>query len=190
MVVIFGIAAFFMFNKYSTNKHLILGIEKNDQVLIKTELAKGADPNFRIEGGEPLIVYASNKGQADTVQLLLSFGADANATNANGWSAIQHAAAQGYLEIVKVLVGKGVSVDTHGQIATPLLLAAANGKLDVVEFLLASDANPKIADMGGATPLDAAVAGEYQAHQKNAAEDETKFRKIQEVLIQGKPLLK
>ena len=77
----------------------------------------------------------------------------------NPASALCEAAASGDLSSVKRLIEHGVdpnSGDYDKRCA--LHIAAAEGQDKVVEFLLASKANPNVADRWGGTPMQDAVS--------------------------------
>jgi ankyrin repeat protein len=73
------------------------------------------------------------------------------------------AAAAGDLATVKALLDGGTSVDEQdGQGKTALYHAARNGKLDIVNLLLAHKANPNLSEtVDGRSPLEAAAWNEH-----------------------------
>jgi len=97
------------------------------------------------------IHWAVKRGHQTVAQALIDHGADIN-IRAGGiqFHSIHLAAMHGRLEIVKILLNKNHQLlditDKHGQ--TPLLLAAANGHTDTLEYLIS-----KSADLNQATNL-------------------------------------
>jgi len=123
--------------------------------IVKALLMKGAD--VRRDGGESLI-RASENGHLDIVKMLLAAGVDVSSPcrdggeSLNGGESLIRASVNGHLEIVKVLLDQGVYVNTRGRFdrwQTPLLWAAANGHVKVVEFLRAKGGETFIPDVEG-----------------------------------------
>ena len=75
--------------------------------------------------------------------------------DARGWTALHLACAQNHLEICKLLVLEqqaNVNSLTH-ELSTPLIVAAYNGSIEIVKFLLENHANPNLVDHVGDTAL-------------------------------------
>ena len=117
-------------------------------------LLNGADPNIQdADGGTPLMLASRMKLGADSDQRdpdilikLLSVGANPNIQTENGGAtALMFAAITTYQEGVEILLNAGVSVnlrDSDGY--TALHDAADIGNLEIVELLLASDAQTSL----------------------------------------------
>jgi ankyrin repeat protein len=133
--------------------------------------AKGADVNARATRGQTALMWAVAQKHRDVVRVLLAHGADVQART-DVWSqmmavpphgyapynrmiphggdtALMFAARAGDLASAKLLVAGGANVndaDAWGVSAT--VLAAHSGYTDLVEFLLAKDADPNMAAAG------------------------------------------
>ena len=135
-------------------------IRPNMLELTKALLARGADPNARIEkpcplggkdsqstvGATPFLLAATTDAAA-IMRLLAAAGADSQAVTKSKWNAVMLAAGIGRnsgrregdgdaLEAVKLAVELGVEVNTaDGNGVTALHGAARNGEDEVIEFL-------------------------------------------------------
>lgn len=109
------------------------------------------------------LIFASHKGQADIVALLLQRGANVNARDrtssvpeARGNTALIKAAQRDHTEVIRVLVtqGKGIQVDAatkEGE--TPLVLVAEAEDLEAVKLLHGHGAKINHRDNRGASTL-------------------------------------
>ena len=120
---------------------------ENDISPVRLFLAAGMNPNARGKENRqrPAIVAAAESGSLEIAKLLLSEGADPN-LSLNPWPreamTLLYAANGGHVEIVRLLLENGAKVDTkdtHG--ITPLMAAAMRGDREIVELLLAKDAD-------------------------------------------------
>jgi ankyrin repeat protein len=142
-------------------------------------LATKADPNRQNEDTQTPLTIAARKGSRAMAALLLAHGADPNIARkvhpgygANPLSEgrkmfgtpLHIAAARGDVELVALLLTNRADVKPLSlYLETPLQGAAACGKADVAELLLAAGADPNArADANASTPLHLAVSGGYR----------------------------
>jgi ankyrin repeat protein len=110
----------------------------NDEKVVETLLAAGANVNASNREGFTALSQACTNGNAVMVEALLKAGADANSFQAEGQSALMTAARAGNAESVKALLDHGAEVNTkeswRGQ--TALMWATAENHPDVVKLLV------------------------------------------------------
>ncbi len=129
----------------------------------KKLLAKGANPNAKMQKGYSALHIASSGQCADSslVEELLGKGADIEATDDEGATAFHYAARDGLFDVVEVLLNHQANCGAlNKQAQTPLHLAATNGHYDVCETIL--EKNPKLVhsvSTHGYTPLHQATIG-------------------------------
>ena len=147
--------------------------------VVEQLLVKGADANARGTRGQTALMWAVSEKHPDVVKVLLAHGADIKARSEvwsevmavpphgrleynraiphGGETALMFAARVGDLASMKLLVAAGANVndaDAWGVSATAL--AAHSDFEEMVEFLLAKDADPNMA-AAGFTALHAAI---------------------------------
>ncbi|KAF8129139.1 ankyrin repeat-containing domain protein [Mycena galopus ATCC 62051] len=122
--------------------------------IIKLLLDHGADMN--IEGGYhgTALQCASAKGNVEIVKLLLDHGADMNIKGGFYDMVLAAAAVYGQLDVAKLLLDHGASVNIEG--CTNPALRNAEGKLEVVKFVIEQGADLHIDLPYHGTPLCAA----------------------------------
>ncbi len=126
----------------------------NKLEMVKTLLAKGADPNVVEKDGETPLYRAAFNDKLEMVKALLDGGAKPNLATKYGKTPLHWAAYHDNLEMVKALLAKGAKpnvADKDGN--TPLYYAAFNDKLEMVKALLDGGADPNLATKNGQTPL-------------------------------------
>ena len=121
---------------------LFWSIKKGNIPTAELIIQLGADVNTATnefdgehEGTTPLM-EASSHGYVSIVKKLVENGAHVNATKKDGTHAAYLAAENGYLNILNLLIQKNPNVaDIIGYKGeTPLIIAAINGHLEIVEF--------------------------------------------------------
>ena len=83
--------------------------------------------------------------------------------NQGGLTALLHASRDGFRGVVHALLDAGADINqvSAGERNSPLLIAAINGHFDLMLELLERGADPRLADLSGATPLFAVINTQY-----------------------------
>lgn len=146
------------------SKELTDAVEKGDLKKVKKHLFAGDDPNFMDpETGESPIDFAIKKRDRELFGLLRSYGAQIHMERTAARDALIWACEEGWLELVKHLLAAGIGLNFHqwGNSGgpTPLIIAAKQGNLELVDLLVQHDARVNQIDwVGHATALVAAIA--------------------------------
>jgi len=83
--------------------------------------------------GKKDLIHAAEKGDTETVKMLLNKGADVNAKDKDGETALMYAAQKGHTEIVEILLINGADINAKDKDGnTALILAAAWGVISTV----------------------------------------------------------
>ncbi len=124
---------------------LSLAAEEGASEILQILLGQSAD-NGTQEGedkqapaiGSEALFTAIEKGDVETVRLLVEAGADVNAAEGFGGNTPLHEAVKkGDVEIVKILVAAGADVNAEGYFdRTPLTLATEEGATEILQILL------------------------------------------------------
>lgn len=98
---------------------VVMAISNNDTMHLCHLLATGANPDA-LHGDTCPIVFATHRGEADKIDMLLAYHANINATDAKGMTALITAAARRKPEIITLLIARGADLnlqDKNGQTA-------------------------------------------------------------------------
>jgi ankyrin repeat protein len=109
-----------------------------------------------------LLINAAERGNADTVVILIRQGYDVNQTTADGVTALMYASSYGFHEIVRILVENGAEINAvpyNG--ITALSSACINNHYETALYLLQQGADTEIEDNQGITPLLYSAAYDY-----------------------------
>lgn len=113
--------------------------------------------------GNPVVINAVKTNDPASLKMLLDAGANVHASNKSGSNALLEAVKSGNPKLVHVLVRGGAAINTIQDGLSPLMLAAANDDLSMVEKLLGLGADPKVRH--GLSETAATIA----AHNGNVA---------------------
>ncbi len=129
----------------------------NDSARLEKLISQGMDVNKADNDGNAPLMLAARWGNATRVGVLLRHGAKPDLVrSARGRTALMIACAYwAGLDVCKMLVEKGADVNvTSVDGTTPLMLAAQNGKVEVVGYLLSRGAKASLKNNDGKTALD------------------------------------
>jgi ankyrin repeat protein len=117
-----------------------------DPSIVAMLLEQGADPNAANRFGVTPLLQSARMGDAQTLRTLLDGGATVTVDDSPLESALHAAARAGSVEGVQLLLERGADVDALEpyQDQTALMLATAEGHLDVVDALLNGGADPNL----------------------------------------------
>ena len=144
---------------------LILEAAQSDYVnIIDLLINSGADINATSETGAIPLILAAASGKLKTLQFILQRGGkviDIDARGPEGRTALHAAAIEGHVDVIELLLTNGADINAESETgATPLVLAAENGKLETLQFILQHKdkiANIEAKGVGGGTALHVAA---------------------------------
>jgi serine/threonine-protein phosphatase 6 regulatory ankyrin repeat subunit B len=133
--------------------------------VMKILLQKHADASNSRSDGITALMTASVGGHVDAVKFLLENGADATATDKDGLTALLNAAEKGSVEVLKLLathVNDPKYLDIMSNTGfNALIIAAAHGHADAIEYLIEAGADVAAVHENGVTPLMYAAASDH-----------------------------
>jgi len=149
-------------------------IDKKDTVKALALIKGGENVNAIDANGATLLMTASRWANEPMVSFLLRHGATPdNPKSPKGRTCLMVACA--YYSgkgICQMLIDRGANVNiASNDGVTPLMLAAQNAKLDVVELLLKRGANPNAKDKAGKTALDYANTADVSEYLVKSVKD-------------------
>jgi ankyrin repeat protein len=169
------------------DSHYGLDLANKDKIvtIVKSLLAHGANPNFRLKqpkaittndvslDGATALLLAAEVNNTAVVRVLLDAGADPNITTDQGMTPLIMASGGGTdiqrarapeeramaIDTVKLLIERGVDIKAVGQYGwTALHQASYQGLTDVIEYLVSKGADINEMDSFGQTPLSISLA--------------------------------
>ena len=152
-------------NRYE-EKVLLSAIGQDNDLIIEKYVGSGVDFSGKTEDGIVFMAFAIFSGSPSIVKKFLQNDVDANSTF-DFRPVLSIAAMFGEAGIAQLLLDHGAKVDElDGPGQTALMFAAEGGYKEVVEILLAADADLSIEDRNGETALDKAVNQNHFEVQK------------------------
>jgi ankyrin repeat protein len=140
----------------------VLMMAAPDPAKVRLLLARGADVKARApSGADALTIAAANRGDTESLQLLLNAGAEVQAPQGTRGrqSPLLLASMTGDIENVKLLLAHGADPNKapNPQANTPLAAAVTFGYADVSQTLIAAGANATLTEATGINLLHWAV---------------------------------
>lgn len=117
-----------------------------------------AEPVQKNEFGIFPLILAAQKGRLDIVNFLIEQKAELDAIDNYGNNALWAASYANSFDCITAMLKAGVAINYQNPAsgATALIFAASSGREEVVEFLLKSGADPRLATLDDFTALDLA----------------------------------
>ncbi|XP_067654042.1 putative ankyrin repeat protein RF_0381 isoform X2 [Haliotis asinina] len=140
----------------SGNNALHLACRNGNLETVKLILSLNVvDINSRGQHSRTPVMEAAVNGHVDVVELLVGRGADVSLVTNSGNNALHLACRNGNLETVKLILSLNVvDINSRGQhYRTPVMEAAVNGHMDVVELLVGREADVSLVTDSGNTAL-------------------------------------
>ena len=114
----------------------------------------GADVNLQNKFKKTALMYASDMGKKDIVDMLIKAGADVNLQNMDEVNALMYASIRNNSIIIDTLIKAGADIDHQNNDGyTALMYASKLGHFKVVEQLLSANANIELENNQGDTAL-------------------------------------
>lgn len=158
---------------------------------VEAALSKGAS------AGEPdphnarytALHLAAANGHVTVVRALLAQGVPADIRSQHGACPSHLAAEEGHANVLEVLAAAGADLDktaAPGCAWTPLYFAAAQGRLEAAQFLIARGVRVMLSDESGLSPLD--IAERFRVRPKDMSAEHD-ARKLPEPNLQREALV-
>ena len=125
----------------------------------------GIDVDATTADKQTALMWAAFNGHTDVAAYLLDREAAVDAKDVNARTALMYASSGPFADTVGLLLDKGAEVDIQGSVEgfTALMMAAAEGQLDVVRLLLIHGADPSLKDEDGDTARSFAAQNGHNA---------------------------
>lgn len=139
---------------------LFEAIALNDITKVNKLLCDGIEINTYSQDGYTPLMAATICGFKDIVELLIKFKADIHTVSKDrfGFTALHYAITEKKLEIVKVLINSGADVNAKDNWGNGTLFRAT-GEKNIGLFLLENNADPRMKNDSGISPLNSRAKG-------------------------------
>jgi ankyrin repeat protein len=126
---------------------------KGDLKTVQQLISAGVPVDSAGEDKSTPLMWSAFNGHTAVVSYLLENGATVDARDINGRTALLYASSGPFPETVELLLSKGAEINLQGTTEgfTALMMAAAEGQVEVVRLLLAHGASAAIIDRDGDT---------------------------------------
>lgn len=111
--------------------------------IIETIILRDLDVNSQDSNDTTPLMLAAAVGKIETFNYLLDKGADPYMVSWFGENLMHYASHGGNVTILQKIISRGLHIDSRGRYGnTPLMKAAASGKIEAVNFLLEKELIP------------------------------------------------
>ncbi|HXV23259.1 MAG TPA: ankyrin repeat domain-containing protein [Alphaproteobacteria bacterium] len=149
------LAVAFMSADAVAGEPLFDAVKAGDAASVERLLNDGANVDSRAMDQATPLIEAALSGQPEIAALLLAKGADVMARNAGGFTPLHAAAYSGSVPVAELLLEKDAALEDAANKAgvSPLIVAAEEDHLAMVELLIARGADVGQPERNGYTPL-------------------------------------
>ncbi len=144
-------------NKSSKNMALFFqSALEGDLEQVTAAIEVGVDVNTYDENKHTALMLAAYNGHHHIIKALINKGANVALVDEMNRTALMFASTGPFPQAVKMLIDAGAEVNAidNKEKWTPVMIAAAEGQLEVVKILVANDADLKMVDIDGESSLD------------------------------------
>lgn len=129
-------------------------LENRSPTTSQREEARIALANRGIAQHGSEVLTSAERGDTETLNLLLTAGASPNTTDPKGWNALMLATMHGQTGAVRTLIANGADANDKNEAGgTPLMMAAIKGQQEIIQSLLHGGAHVNVKNKEGWTPL-------------------------------------
>ena len=140
------------YTDYFGNTPLLVTAEIGDVKMMKLLVAAGADLKASNRYGAPLVHVVAGKGHVVAMEFLIECGMDINERDLSGSFLSGSNGTSGFSAEVDRMIERTGGNPVDGE--QPIHVAAREGNVEMVKFLIASGVDPVSKDANGKTPLD------------------------------------
>lgn len=129
-------------------------LESRSPTADQREEARIALANRGIAQHGSAVLTSAERGDTETLNLLLTAGASPNTTDPKGWNALMLATMHGQAGAVRTLIANGADANDKNEAGgTALMMAAIKGQQEIIQSLLQGGALVNVKNKEGWTPL-------------------------------------
>lgn len=124
----------------------------------------GVDVNAKDENEHSALMLAAYNGHHHVIAWLIEKGAEVDAVDGMNRTALMFASTGPFSKAVEVLLQAGADINAkdNEEQWTPVMMAAAEGQLEVVQLLVANGADLTMVDVDGESSFDFAQSNGHQ----------------------------
>jgi hypothetical protein len=145
-------------DSFTPEDELFTAVARGDAAKIEELVAQGIDVDAHPNYDDTALCAAAGRGRLEIVKLLVEAGADVNKRGYREIPPLTRAALarENPLDVAAYLLERGADANarSHEMHATALMLAALEGRAQVMELLAARGADPSLTDRDGRTAQD------------------------------------